>query len=521
MSHYCQISFLVFAVLFSGLVRVLIIRHSNWFRQGLVADASVHYKIVELFRGNKRPNLRINNYLIPSEMYYPVAYHWFVSKFSKDSVDKYQYIPNLLIYFIMIFVLMGYSFHLFLQITGHALIPTALVLVLYTSSVQNLLVTESPAINYITLSERLLGKFATSMYYFGLFGFMAMNDTVGAALAIAGSTMSVLSSKFSIQSVVFGSLVASIVFLNASPLFFLAIGLFLGIAVSGGYAFKTVVNTFRYLVIYYKYGLKSRYIKPALSTYMSVRRFIGCLYYHDFKCAIKEVTRREPGRALLFYPEIWIILILGGLVYSENGDSALNTGVMIVAVIVFLYLVTSIKHLSFVGESYRYIEYCLDFLAPFLMVYIFQLSGIPLFYIFLIVIYSMFIAFLFHQVKKHWYRNDPPPADDLAAFLKVAKVTSDDVIFPVTMRLGADIVARADCKSFQDQPGGIVDASIYKEYFCEPPYLSTDWRKLCERHGVTKIIVDNDALSRFHGNYDFSELEIIAKNNRFTAYQYR
>jgi len=130
-------------------------------------------------------------------------------------------------------------------------------------------------------------------------------------------------------------------------------------------------------------------------------------------------------------------------------------------------------------------------------------------------IVTLFIAGLLQKLLGH---KTPPVNDALRQFLTEAEINEDDIVFPVSMRLGADIVARVNCHSFWWQPGGITDPDMYEEYLHEYPYLSTNWRLLAERHGVTKIVVDDAALEKFIDVYDFSNLQVIAKSHGYTAY---
>lgn len=109
-------------------------------------------------------------------------------------------------------------------------------------------------------------------------------------------------------------------------------------------------------------------------------------------------------------------------------------------------------------------------------------------------------------------------SDELSAFLIDLNLTKDHIVFPVTMRLGADIVARSSCKSFWWQPGGITDPAQYQKYIHEYPYLSLDWRHLAQIHSVSHVIADVLALQAFHDEYDFSGLSILKKTERYIAY---
>ena len=64
--------------------------------------------------------------------------------------------------------------------------------------------------------------------------------------------------------------------------------------------------------------------------------------------------------------------------------------------------------------------------------------------------------------------------DILSSFLEKLGVSNTHTVFPVSMRLGADVVARTNCRSFWWQPGGVTDLKMYDDYIHEYPYLSLD-----------------------------------------------
>ena len=61
---------------------------------------------------------------------------------------------------------------------------------------------------------------------------------------------------------------------------------------------------------------------------------------------------------------------------------------------------------------------------------------------------------------------------------------------------------------------------MFKEYIHEYPYLSTNWKKLSKKHGVTLIIVDKKALTRFEDKYNFSDLKKVLESSEYIAYRY-
>lgn len=90
------------------------------------------------------------------------------------------------------------------------------------------------------------------------------------------------------------------------------------------------------------------------------------------------------------------------------------------------------------------------------------------------------------------------------------------------MRLGADISARTNCKTFWWQPGGLVDVSNYLYFIEKYPFLSAkNWKQICKKYSVTKIVVDNKELRNLGLVYDFDNLSIISSDLNFTVYSFK
>ena len=126
-------------------------------------------------------------------------------------------------------------------------------------------------------------------------------------------------------------------------------------------------------------------------------------------------------------------------------------------VFIFANLTESFNHL---GEAYRYIEYNLSFLLPISVAISYDKilnSATPLFgFVIFSLGYITFrsVYFLVISIRKKSY-------DKLSVFLEKIDAKGSVVVFPVNMRLGADIVARkTNWKSFWWQPG-IISESIY------------------------------------------------------------
>jgi len=252
-----------------------------------------------------------------------------------------------------------------------------------------------------------------------------------------------------------------------------------------------------------------------LSSFINIPDLIKSISSKRFKLLAKQLYKREPTRAILYYPETLLIFYL--LFFGENEFLYLGEIYFAVAIVFFL---TCSKTFNFLGEAYRYLEYGLFYLNPFVLSFLIGINftaGSALILVTILIGYSLFISILINRFCGH---TQGAGEDNLSAFLSHLNLSSSDVVFPVSMRLGADIVARTGCRSFWWQPGGITDLDMYDDYLHEYPYLSLNWEKLCDRHGVSFIVVDKAAQAKFLDRYNFSSLKAFLEDESYIAYKY-
>jgi len=247
-----------------------------------------------------------------------------------------------------------------------------------------------------------------------------------------------------------------------------------------------------------------KYVKERLQE----RKVIRLLY--------ELVFLREPTRTLFFYPEI---IMLGVILLIANVSYGLLSIMTPIIAAIVVYLVTSTNRFNHLGESYRYLEYNLYFLLPFIIAMVLvdaqQLNLVTTlgFYFLFVLMVALFFVLFVRFVRKF------PGRDELKVFLKELSLENGAVVFPVPMKLGPELCVRADVISFWWQPGGITDNKLYDKYIQEYPYLRSNWDDLFDEYDVTHVIVNNHMLDLIDWEYDFSSLNKILENRNYTAYK--
>lgn len=499
------------AVLGAAALRAISIRrYRSWFAQGFVGDASVHYTIVRQLKKNRRAKW-IDQYLIrPEPMSYPTGFHRYVSIFPLEVIRRRSYMPNAIVAALAPAIMVVYTWHILPphDRTGALAIATMLA-VFNTSS----LVFQGPAAAYLGLSERLLGRVACSTTMLALTGLVVRHDAWGWAIAMVAGALSLTTSVFARQALIFGLPMASLFWWDARPLLVLAVAAGLALLVSRRRFLHGMRHTVVQWKVYATHTKLSREQRETLSRYINV----ADVWRNRGSLALvgRLLSKREPTRTLARYPElVWIALAVA--VAHPHLPWA---DLVPIVVAVCLYLLTSTDLLNQLGESYRYLEYLLSFALPLV-------GGVAVTYdsatlrIIVLAGYGLTVLISTYLWTVIVPRHELPGGGHrLSAFLESGVLPSGAVVYPVPMYLAADICARdATWRSFWWQPG-IVSRAIYDEFFEVYPFLKREFRTLFETYGVTHVVVDRDALSRIDWCYDFTLFATVGDDGRFVAYE--
>jgi len=136
-------------------------------------------------------------------------------------------------------------------------------------------------------------------------------------------------------------------------------------------------------------------------------------------------------------------------------------------------------------------------------------------------VYAGLIA-LFTVRRISVWRNFPFPAtDQMRDLVRRAGLTPDSTVFTVPLHLGAEVSARALCRTFNYQ-GAAITLDLYRRFVEEVPMLKRDWKSLATQYGVTHIVADKRHLqvlpSVLGWAYDFSGLTLLGESDFYVAY---
>lgn len=483
------------------------------FRQGLFGDSSIHWTII---KNTKRdPDFKfIQQYLIGDEpTSYPRAFHRYAALFPLNYVKAYPWLPNLVLFSVFAGLLASYSYY-FATIVG--LDPYSVSIVsylLFVLAVSNTTF-DGPAIAYLKLSARLYARLFTSAYFASLVIGMAYWDIPSLILSCVLGSIAGTASTFGRQAMWFTSPLLALVAWSWVPIGVFLITLFGSYVLSDRLFVKGVEYTVKLWVTYNSHTKNSQVVKSALSKFIN----LGVIFSKTLgvKGTIIHLLKKEPTRLFVRYPELIMVLayllLLGQPEWIRTAPNNWSFEPLIISTLI-IYVLTSTKWLNHLGESYRYIEYNLTLAMPILLgSFLVTFSGDFVF----ILIFSIFIIFgvLLNKIfQRRKYEHD-----DLQLFINELGLDEEDVVFPVSMRLGADICARVDCKSFWWQPGNVTQ-EIFEHFIEEYPFLKKDWKPLAREFDVTHVVVEKAALDLVDWSYDFDDLNKILESEKYAAYR--
>jgi hypothetical protein len=489
-----------------------IYNYKDWFKQGFIGDSSVHFTIVRQLKKDLRA-LYIDQFLIsPEPMAYPTAFHRFSRLFSTSLLIKRPYLPNLFLYVVFSSIFCIYLIYLkqvVLSGKNLTLFGGFLVYFICPSS----FIFDGPSIAYIKLSERFLARASCALAISGLWVAIVFNDVISFAAAVCFGVLAILTSIFARQALMFTLPLLCIFFLDLRPIVMLVVVLALGAVVGRRRFLHSLRHTINHWRCYRIFTKQSSIVRQSLT----------CLFRWHFaggritiRSTLGNIINRDPTRTFFYYPEIFLSIVL--LYFSTLNFYEVYRFFLPIGITLIVYFTTLTDRWNHFGEAYRYIEYNLFFQIPIICGVVSGYTS-PLY---LKWIYCVYVFFVFITVGILLYasrKNRRYEADELLAFLDQLPIRKNAIVFPISMRLGPDLVARRwNWKTFWWQPGVQLD-SIFNEFIEEYPYLKKNWWPLFERFGVTHVICDKLALKACPFQYDFSKLQLISENDHYIAYR--
>ena len=502
----------VAAVVAGGARLALIAFYRSWFRQGFAGDAAFHLAVIRELKRHRRYS-GVPYFLIKDEPdTYPILFHRLAALLPLRVIERHPYAPNLILW-----VLLSVAAAVYAQYVGDVLLHrqrlgVALVFIVVFGTLASNLSSDSNGLNYISLSERLLSRFACGFYFAALAIGMRFDDLPSEGLAVIAGTAAALSSMFGRQAVAFATPLIALIALDPRPLEVMALSALLALLVDGPYLVRGIRHMVLYSRAYNHHTKHSRYYKLGLSRFTDWRLVLGRRAARADRLA--ELETHEPTRILFRYPE----LILLGVIWMAGGVRVTDPLFAVVAATLVVYVATSTAALRHLGEANRYIEFDLWILVALWIAIEAGNGAIPAA---LWLAYSIWLALVTWRKWRSWRALRFPDSDSLLALVAPLRLGTAHTVMTVPFSLGAAVCARVPCRALMYQ-GSAVTLALYQKFMEEVPFLKREWRHLAREFQVTHIIAEKSYLRIMRDlvgwEYDFSGLRTLAESESYVVF---
>ena len=488
--------------------------HRNWFRQGFAGDGAFHLAVVRELQRTGRyagvPYFLMSDEKEPDT--YPILFHRFAALFPGRLVEERAYVPNFVLWVLLSTAAALYAHYVATALLHRTGVGAAMAfIVLFLTAASNLSL-ESNGLNYISLSERLLARFACAFCFAGLVNAMMFGDAVSYGVAIAGGVATALTSMFGRQVIAFVLPLMALVSLDPRPLYLLAVSAVGATLIDGRYFLRGLRHMAMFSYAYHRVVKHSPFFKPALSRWVDWRVVFG--RHGGLSARLGEIQSGEPTQLLARMPELALLVYLW---LGQGGAEAPAVAALIASGIV--YGLTTTPALRQFGESIRYFEYSAWLLAPLLVAA--RLTGGAAVPVAALAVYAAWVALFTYRRIAVWLVFTFPARDQMRELVERAGIAAESTVFTVPLHLGAEVSARALCRSFNYQ-GSAVTLDVYRRFAETPPMLKRDWRSLAREYGVTHIVADKRHLQWMprvvDWTYDFSGLPVLGESDFYIAY---
>lgn len=488
--------------------------HRDWFAQGFAGDGAFHLAVVRELKRTGRysgiPYFLMTDDKEPDT--YPILFHRFAALFPERLIEQRPYLPSLVLWVVFATFAALYAHYVATELLHRPGIgPASAFIAVFLTAASNLSL-ESNGLNYISLSERLLARFACAFCFSGLVFAMMFGDPVSYGVAAAGGVATALSSMFGRQAIAFVMPVMALVSLDLRPLYILAASVLGATLIDGRYFLRGLRHMAMFSHAYHRVVKHSPFFKPALSRWINWRTVFG--WRQGLNARLAEIQAGEPTQLLARMPELAVLVYLW-----LSGGAAEPAAVAVLIATGVVYVLTTTPYLRHFGESIRYFEYNAWLLAP-MLVAIHLTSGAKL-PIAALAIYAAWVGLFTYRRISVWLVFKFPAKDQMRELVERAGITSESTVFTVPLHLGAEVSARALCRTFNYQ-GAVITLDLYRRFTEAPPMLKRDWRTLAREYRVTHIVADKRHLQWIPTvvgwTYDFGGLPVLGESDFYIAY---
>lgn len=499
----CELGLIVVIIAVATAWRVVLSwRYRPWISQGLFGDSAFHYCAIRALKADFLGYEGIPEFLLrngPDR--YPVLFQRLCCVFSLRTLERYPFLPNLIVFVAFAFALPS---TVWLTPTGVNPYTAALATLFFVSSVPSNMF-RGNGILFLSLSERLLAKLSVALYFLAALLWREYDGPLLLVVSIGAAVIALYTSKFSRQAILFTSVLWSLFSLDVLLLVPAVVALVVCTVVSAGGFIQSLRDQWVFSQTYRRYSARSRVFNHTLSKFGTVK--LG-----RAKDVLRQLLAGEPGKSIIKHADLFVLAIFG----ASQADRGAIT--LILATLT-VYLLTTTKGLRHFGESERYIDFNLAFVIPLLLAKaVIEASSIQLAVIILAVcgVYRLLaIGFVLWREGG----RSIPGSESLWTITDLA-IGAKSRVLALPVNLGQAISARTGCKVIC-VPGNY-GPWLYERYVDEYPLLKRPLQRLVEEFQITHIVLNKAELYRaakiVGWTYDFRSYRVVAEDDYWCCY---
>jgi hypothetical protein len=324
---------------------------------GDFGDAMTHLLLVEKIRRNgHRIPRRTPEFMLAGPQDYPAFYHWVLSWVPKLALERFEWLFSPLVDALHA-VLLFAAFFNNMNAAGHERILASVLMVLVWMLSPGLALEPRRG---AFLNERVFG-FLFANVYVGALGVWLISGRASMLLValLAGCVVSV-SSKFSMQVILFVTPLASLGLWDAKPIGVLLLLLLIAPIVTRGYALFVWKGSLRHSAFFARYMV---HIGDYVTSF-SMRQFLEAVHLlckGKLRSACRLTLSHPISRVVINSPTAWVAI---GLTWKNGGTPESYVWFVLTCATALVALATSTDTLKYLGEGERYMEVAL---APSLL----------------------------------------------------------------------------------------------------------------------------------------------------------
>ena len=275
---------------------------------------------------------------------------------------------------------------------------------------------------------------------------------------------------------------------------------------------KKFIYSFKHQIIhlyFYSKNFSKSFLIKKLSKYLTLNDIFHFIKRPNI-ISFKKIILKEPIRSFIFLPEFFICFIL---LFNNTHDTFLSKDAIFVLSVLTIYLLTTTKKFSFIGESYRYLEYCFYILGPLILIK--NLSENNKNILSLIIIFNILLILTYYLISK---KSKPSKfKSDFRVMISNYPFNRESKVLTIPLRIIHGLILNTEASGIWWQPESI-NKYVVNEIIEQYPFPKKDLDIFIRKYDVNTIVFEKKYHNNLPWSYDFSGIYKVFENESFIVF---